>query len=144
MPTADYGSCERSALSLRSARLSSSSGRRCGTIGGTLITARWLCLLCGSGWRRLAGGQHNARMGTRSVKRRDVGCPAGKAGALVDVALVGNLTGVKLRGIAEQHEPFDPTGGPGSLVEGGQRFSEVSAHPPVIEQGWARAIGLVG
>ena len=59
--------------------------------------------------RSVIGGQDNARMVGWAVERGYVGCPAGEAGALVDVALVGYLARIQLRGVAEQHEPLDPS-----------------------------------
>jgi hypothetical protein len=73
----------------------------------------WLC----GAWRLFAvagnicsvsGGQDNARMPGRAVERGHVGGPVGEAGALVDVALVGYLARIQLRGVAEQHQPLDP------------------------------------
>jgi hypothetical protein len=62
----------------------------------------------GGGVCLVSGGQDNVRMPGRAVERGHVGCPAGEAGALVDVALVGYLARIQLRGVAEQHQPLDP------------------------------------
>jgi aerobic-type carbon monoxide dehydrogenase small subunit (CoxS/CutS family) len=72
--------------------------------GQGIAVARCLADCVSSG----GGGQDNAWVPGGAVERGYVGCPAGEAGALVDVALVGYLAGIELRGVAEQHEPLDP------------------------------------
>jgi hypothetical protein len=55
-----------------------------------------------------SGGQDNSRVSGWAVECGHVGCAVGQAGALVDVALVGYLARIQLRGVAEQHQPLDP------------------------------------
>jgi hypothetical protein len=78
-------------------------------VAGNHMPVRCVAVVRGGGGACLvSGGQDNVRMPGRAVERGHVCCPAGEAGALVDVALVGYLARIQLRGVAEQHQPLDP------------------------------------